>query len=184
MAGQERDRAPNISGDMALAAAMYQAGTGQLLGRDFYVNDGSRTGDGFTTAVGDNLNSGKSPDKPMKSLRGLLAAHNLDAGDVIHVDAGTYRLVRNIELSSDDSGVVLEGWVDPVDGSRDTVLNRGNTNSTAVFEFTGGDDITIRGFGITGAQHGVLLAPSADSDRVTVTGNGQTQSVNLQVCRM
>lgn len=39
MAGQDRDGAPNISGDMALAAAMYQAGTGQMLGRDFYVND-------------------------------------------------------------------------------------------------------------------------------------------------
>jgi len=141
-------------------------------GRDFYVNDGSRTGDGFTTAVGNNLNSGKSPDKPMKSLRGLLAAYNLDAGDVIHVDAGAYRLVRNIELSSDDSGVVLEGWVDPVDGSRKTVLDRGNTAyGTAVFQFTGADDVTIRGFGITGAETGILIVGDVDSDRVTVTGN-------------
>ena len=39
MAGQDNDGYPKISGDMALAAAMYQAGTGQLLGRDFYVNE-------------------------------------------------------------------------------------------------------------------------------------------------
>ena len=39
MAGQDNDGNPKISADMALAAAMYQAGTGQLLGRDFYVNE-------------------------------------------------------------------------------------------------------------------------------------------------
>jgi len=39
MAGQDDQGYPKISADMALAAAMYQAGTGQMLGRDFYVND-------------------------------------------------------------------------------------------------------------------------------------------------
>lgn len=39
MAGQDNDGNPKITGDMAIAAAMYQAGTGQLLGRDFYVNE-------------------------------------------------------------------------------------------------------------------------------------------------
>ena len=39
MAGQDDKGNPKISADMALAAAMYQAGTGQLLGRDFYVNE-------------------------------------------------------------------------------------------------------------------------------------------------
>ncbi|MBM4013282.1 MAG: hypothetical protein FJ286_18305, partial [Planctomycetes bacterium] len=102
-------------------------------GTDYYVNDLGLAGDGFTTAAGDNLKSGKSPDQPMKSLRGLLAAYDLDAGDVIHVDAGTYRLVRNIEVGSGDSGVILEGFVDPADGSRKTVLDRGNKASgTAV----------------------------------------------------
>lgn len=39
MAGQDDAGYPKISADMALAAAMYQAGTGQMLGRDFYLND-------------------------------------------------------------------------------------------------------------------------------------------------
>ena len=39
MAGQNGDGTPKISADMALAAAMYQAGTGHLLGRDFYLAD-------------------------------------------------------------------------------------------------------------------------------------------------
>ena len=39
MAGQDEDGNPNITGDTAIAAALYQAGTGQMLGRDFYVNE-------------------------------------------------------------------------------------------------------------------------------------------------
>lgn len=39
MSGQDRDGNPNITGDLAIAAALYQAGTGQMLGRDFYVNE-------------------------------------------------------------------------------------------------------------------------------------------------
>jgi hypothetical protein len=67
--------------------------------------------------------------------------------------------------------VTLEGFVDPVDGSRKTVLDRGNTaGGTAVFQFTGADDVTIRGFGITGAETGVTIN-DVDSDRVTVADN-------------
>ena len=38
-----------------------------------------------------------------------MAAYDLDPGDVIHVDAGTYRLYRNITLDTQDSGVRIEG---------------------------------------------------------------------------
>ena len=74
-------------------------------GKEYYVNDASTTGDVFTTAIGNNANSGKRPDQPMASLRALLAAYDLDLGDVIHVDAGTYRLYRNLTLDTQDSGV-------------------------------------------------------------------------------
>jgi hypothetical protein len=64
-----------------------------------------------STAVGDNAASGKSPDRPMASLTALLSAYDLDPGDVIHVDTGTYHLVRNVRLEASDSGVVIEGPV-------------------------------------------------------------------------
>ena len=56
-------------------------------GTQYYVNDGSLVGDVFTTAIGDNANSGKTPDRPMWSLAALLSAYDLDAGDVIQVDS-------------------------------------------------------------------------------------------------
>ena len=48
---------------------------------DYYVNDATTTGDLFTTALGNNLNSGKSPSQPMATLAALLAAYDLGIGD-------------------------------------------------------------------------------------------------------
>ena len=61
-------------------------------GHDYYINDSSTVGDIFTTSTGNNANSGKSPDQPMASLAALLAAYDLDPGDVVHVDTG--RIIR------------------------------------------------------------------------------------------
>jgi len=44
-------------------------------GNAYYVNDGSTEGDEYTTAVGDNAASGKSPDAPMASLVALFNAY-------------------------------------------------------------------------------------------------------------
>uniref|UniRef100_UPI000A9C9608 hypothetical protein n=1 Tax=Methylomonas koyamae TaxID=702114 RepID=UPI000A9C9608 len=76
-------------------------------GKAYYVNDGSTVGDEYTTAVGDNANSGKDPNRPMASLAALLRAYDLDAGDVIYVDSGNYSLATNIVLGSQDSGVTI-----------------------------------------------------------------------------
>ncbi|MFM8323512.1 MAG: right-handed parallel beta-helix repeat-containing protein, partial [Pirellulaceae bacterium] len=135
-------------------------------------NDNSTTGDLLATAVGDNRNTGKSPGQPMASLAALVAAYDLDAGDIIHVDAGSYGLVRNVVLGSQDSGVRIEG---PALGS--AVLNRGNTNSGSyVVELADADDVTISRLTLTGGQYGVYASNSADSDRFRlensmVTGN-------------
>ena len=46
-------------------------------GQHYYVNDASTTGDSFTTTIGNNLNSGKSPSQPMESLFALFSAYDL-----------------------------------------------------------------------------------------------------------
>ena len=47
MAGLDASGNPNVSDNMAIAAAMYQLGTGQQLGVDFYVNDKLGRIDGY-----------------------------------------------------------------------------------------------------------------------------------------
>lgn len=144
-------------------------------GHDYYINDSASTNDLFTTALGNDLNSGKSPSQPMATLRGLLAAYDLDPGDVVHVDSGTYRIYRNVQLASQDSGVRIEGpGALPAGQLLQTTatFNRGNTNSNQYdFEFLGADDVTLDHLAATGAIYGVSASSTADSDRLTVSNS-------------
>ncbi|MCC7333449.1 MAG: right-handed parallel beta-helix repeat-containing protein [Pirellulaceae bacterium] len=141
-------------------------------GTDYYVNvagDSDWSDNETTTAGGDNANSGKSPDRPMSSLRGLMQAYDLGPGDVIHVDAGYYHLTRNLEIVAEDSGVIIRG---ARAAGHPTILDRQNPLPYSYgFNFAGGSDITIESLTITGAEFGVFAADNADSDRVTLRGN-------------
>ena len=96
-------------------------------GNHFYVNDSSATGDVFTTAVGNNANTGKSPSQPMATLAALLDAYDLDPGDIVHVDTGHYDLLRTLVLGNQDSGLRIEG--PPTAGA---VLDRGNWDAILI----------------------------------------------------
>ncbi len=78
-------------------------------GTSYYVNANSTTGDVFTTAPGNNANSGKSPDQPMASLQAVLTVYHPNAGDTIYVDTGVYDLPVNLVLTAQDSGVTIVG---------------------------------------------------------------------------
>ena len=134
-------------------------------GHDYYINDSSIAGDVFTTATGNNANSGKSPDQPMASLAALLALYDLDPGDVIHVDTGTNRLVRNVVITSQDSGVRIEG-----PATATAMLDRGNlAGGTYTIQLNGATGVTLDHLSITGAYVGVYAADGAASDHLTVT---------------
>ncbi len=139
-------------------------------GQHFYVNDASTVGDVFTSAIGNNANSGRAPDQPLASIAALLAAYDLDAGDIIHVDAGAYTLTQNITLGPQDSGVRIEGpsggtGVPPV-----VLLNRANTSlGSYAIQLTGADDVTIDSLSITGGEFGVVALSGVDSDRLTIS---------------
>jgi len=143
----------------------------------YYVNDGSLTGDLLATAPGDNRNSGKSPGKPMSSLAALVSAYDLDAGDLIHIDTGTYGVVRNVVLGSEDSGVRIEG---PAVGV--ATLNRGNSSSGSyVVELAGADDVTLSRLTLTGASYGIYGSSTANSDRFRLEQSVVTANANGNV---
>ncbi|HEV3345215.1 MAG TPA: right-handed parallel beta-helix repeat-containing protein, partial [Pirellulales bacterium] len=134
---------------------------------DYYVNDGSTVGDVFTTAVGDDANSGKTPDAPMATLRAMLTAYTFQAGDVIHVDTGTYRLYRNIVVSAQDSGVTIQGPANSV-----ALLDRNNKSlGTTVFTVNGATDVTLDHLSLQNATYGVWAPAGANSQRLTVSDN-------------
>jgi parallel beta-helix repeat protein len=135
-------------------------------GKQYFVNDNSLVGDEYTTAVGDNANSGKDAAHPMASVAALLRAYDLDAGDIVYVDTGVYHQVTNAVLTAQDSGVEIRGAVQP---GHQTVLDRGNTNSgTAVIELQGASDVKLSHLNLTGAYNGIFAASGANADRITV----------------
>lgn len=144
-------------------------------GNHYYVNDGSLVGDVFTTAAGNNSNTGKSPDQPMASLTALLAAFDLDAGDIIHLDSGTYNIAGTIVISAQDSGVSIRGpqAVLGTAPSSEAVLNRGGQTAASqiLFDLQNADDVTLEGLTLTNAFKAIHAASNSDSDRLTVSGN-------------
>ncbi|MCA9061773.1 MAG: right-handed parallel beta-helix repeat-containing protein, partial [Planctomycetaceae bacterium] len=144
-------------------------------GRDFYINDHSLVGDVFTTAVGNDLASGKTPDQPMASLAALLDAYDLDPGDVVHVDAGNYRLYRSVSVSAADSGVRIEG-PGAIPAGRVlpslAILDRGNlSDGQDVVQIAGADDVVLDWLQLTGGSNGILIATASGSDRLILSNN-------------
>jgi hypothetical protein len=147
-------------------------------GQNYYVNvalDADLTDNEYTTAAGNNANSGKSADAPMASLAALLRAYDLDAGDTVYVDTGVYSLATNIVLDAQDSGVRIQG---PQVVGHTATLNRGNTaEGRVVFQLNGADNVTLSHLAITGGQYGIQAA-NVDSDGITVRNSdifGNTQ---------
>ena len=174
---------PSVSSDNALVRVVAREGSRPQdasdgpfqvapQGRHFYVNDGATAGDVFTTAVGANANHGKSPDKPMATLAAVLACYDLDGGDVIHVDAGTYELFHNLWILPQDSGIRIEGAGAASGAAAGTgpvsLLDRNNVNGL-LFDIRSADDVTFDHLSLTGAATAVYTYFSVHSDRITVT---------------
>ncbi len=123
----------------------------------YYVNDGSVNGVGdWTAAPGNDVNDGLTPATPKSSIRAILETYDLEPGDFIRVDDGTYDLGVNIVITAADSGVTIEGYHDPAYPTRSAVLNRGNVGgSSYVFELQNADNVTLG----TPLDHGRLLWP-------------------------
>jgi len=72
--------------------------------QDYYVNDGSTTGDAWCTAAGDDGHSGTDPAHPKVTVQAILDAYDLEPGDVVHIDTGTYVLAADMSVVGADGG--------------------------------------------------------------------------------
>lgn len=140
-------------------------------GTNYYVNDPSASNDVFCSAVGNNANSGKDPAEPMASLPALLATYLLGTGDVVHVDTGTYNLLKNARVTS--SGLRIEG-----PPGQTALLSRSNLtlSGSTVLAVDGADDLTLSRLALTGGYVGLAVSNDADRVRIedcVVFGNNQ-----------
>ncbi len=84
----------------------------------FYVNDADSTDDIYCSEIGSAANSGLSNSAPKLSLQQILDTYDLESGDVVYLDTGTY--TTNV-----DTRII---WSRGGDTNGDVVI-QGNTNS-------------------------------------------------------
>ncbi len=90
---------------------------------NYYINDRSTTGDIWCSVIGDDSNSGSSPSHPKFTLTNLLHTYNLEPGDTIYIDTGTY--TQSFTIKNEDRG-----------DSSGYVTIRGAGISNTIFNFT------------------------------------------------
>ncbi|MGA2498773.1 MAG: right-handed parallel beta-helix repeat-containing protein [Tepidisphaeraceae bacterium] len=135
----------------------------------YYVNDATvQTGD-WTTAPGNDANSGLDSAHPKASIASVLASYTLGSLDTIMVDAGTYNLAGDITLLPAVSGITIEGYNSLAFPTRQAILNRGNTTSGACITLDGAANITIDHLVLTGGLYGFQSSYQVASNNAKVT---------------
>ena len=74
-----------------------------------YVNDGVLAKDVYTSAVGNDANSGTLPSRPKATVQSVIASFALAAGDRVLVDTGAYSLTSALTLTAADQGASGSG---------------------------------------------------------------------------
>ncbi len=111
----------------------------------------------YTTAPGDNRNSGKRPDAPKPNPVNVLRVYELTSGAQLLVDPGSYPLIDTIALAgSTDYGLGLDRgfqFLGPVAGTAtlQPAINN-NTGQTLIF-MDDADLMTIRDFRLVGGRY-------------------------------
>ena len=145
-------------GDNTISVLINQRDTshdvpGQSTGVSYYINDSSTTDDLYTTAVGNDANSGLTPATPKASLQAILDAYDLGPGDVVYVDTGYYGLTSGVVVDASDGGdatapVVIRGATAAAGTTLDLQGNGGDVVvSSALY-------VTFEDFCLTGATTG------------------------------
>ena len=134
----------------------------------FYVNDASTNGDVYCAAAGNAVNRGVSPALPDDSVQDVLDMWDLEPGDQVFVDSGSYLLTAGIRIDRFDA------WNQPTNVAAmlaDTRTNRvviqGSTNDAAGgsvltrvgggygIEIDGAVGVELRNLRLRGASVGV-----------------------------
>ncbi|HPJ71141.1 MAG TPA: right-handed parallel beta-helix repeat-containing protein, partial [bacterium] len=131
-------------------ASRSYSGGGSLPGINWYLNDNSTANDIYTTHQGSDSYSGQSPAFPFRTFSRLLD-ENLEPGDTVFVDTGTYQITAPVTIDDGDSGSDA-GWVSFA-GSRNSSLIDGLLTATNGLRLISGHHLALQS---------LVLANSAD----------------------
>ena len=127
----------------------------------YYVNDASTVGDRYCSAPGVPGNTGLSPLAPASSIQTILDTNDLEGGDIIFVDAGTYTLASNLTIGSADGG----SSTNPVRivGSPDwgaTIIDRNGSSGSYAIYINGASGVSLENLWVTRGGTGIYVTGS------------------------
>ena len=85
--------------------------------------------DFYVSPSGNDANDGLAANRPMRNIQALLNRYDLEAGDTVHVAAGSYANDKNLEVIWSRSGSAEEGDV-LIDGAEGVELSAGTPGIT------------------------------------------------------
>jgi hypothetical protein len=97
---------------MCVGVCVALAEAGSAFAASYYVNDAYVPGsDVYTSAAGNDANSGTTPGAPKATLGNLIGTVSLTAGDVVYVDTGTYApaTVSNTVIGAAGNRILFQG---------------------------------------------------------------------------
>ncbi len=135
----------------------------------FYVNDNDLTGDIYCSAIGALGNDGLTPATPKLSLQAILDAYDLEGGDTVYLDTGTYATNADIRIiwsrgGSTNADVVIQG---NTNGAHTILTRSGSTNYPAAGIDVKASHVRLSHLAIRGVDRGIWLESNRN---VTVEG--------------
>ena len=147
----------------------------------FYVNDFSIIGDVYCGAMGSPMNNGLTTNTPQLSLQSLLNTYDLEGGDTVYVDTGTYALGSPVRViwsrggDADSGNTIIQGSTNYASGG--SVFNRNNTSANAI-ELPA-SRVTIRDIVVQNALRGIYLTDNRNAVVERILARSNTYGVVL-----
>jgi len=152
----------------------FQPQAGSCTGRPtrLYVNDNDQTGDVFTTAVGNDANSGVKAF-PFATIN--YAISQAQAGDTIFVDAGTYN-ASSLTINKSVTILGANYLISPNDATNSLLPNAGRNAETIITNSTftiGASNINFNGFSFSPGASSQFQQTNAgnDFDNIDISKN-------------
>ena len=127
---------------------------------NFYVNDGSRVGDLYCSVTGRSTYSGLATNLPKQNLQQILDAYDLEGGDRIYLDTGTYASTSDVRIiwsrgGDSNADVVIQGNTNHAYGTR--LTRTGSAGFPAAGINVKASHVQLAHMAIQGVDRGILL---------------------------
>ncbi|MGD9613139.1 MAG: right-handed parallel beta-helix repeat-containing protein, partial [Kiritimatiellia bacterium] len=142
----------------------------------FYANDNSTAQDVYCSVVGNATNTGISSNSPMPGLHEIVTTFDLEGGDVVYLDTGSYvtPTITNGLFDSGRAGAPVRILGSP----NGTTLSRGSTLAD-VLDISGASHLEIEHLALADGRYGLVGTSSADVALRNVHFTGNRYGVNL-----